>query len=203
MEADWSETRAILQEVEQLFQRDDDIRDVHDIKKMVKEIDSHCVNSLKDAKEIIKQYTNTVAQKEKEILAPPESVHSANIDVYKAEKENVSSQIEQLREIINSKRENITKLASQAIVLQERSLECSAGSQLADSRTAYALSLYAKISNITWDYKGSSHLLAGTIGRDHLQTIERFELDTTNVSSFDISNKLWDMISMGVEVVTE
>ena len=90
------------------------------------------------------------------------SVHSANLEVYKANKENIGAQIEQLHQIIDSKRENITKMASQAIVLQERSGECSAGSQSADSRTAYALSLYAKISNITWDYKAPQGVLAGS-----------------------------------------
>ena len=195
---DWTDTRAILQEVEKLFQRDDDVRDVQDTKKMIKEIDSHSGNSLKDAKEIIKQYTNAVAQKEKEILAPPESVHAANLDVYKAEKENLGSQIEQLREIVNTKRENITKMASQAIILKERSSECSAGSQLADSRTAYALSLYAKISNISWDYKAPDTRLAGTIGRDDLRTIESFDIDTTTLTPFQLSNKLWDMIGDGV-----
>lgn len=82
--------------------------------------------------------------------------------MYKSNKENLGTQVEQLRQIIDSKRENISKMASQTIVLQERSSECSAGSQLADSRTAYALSLYAKISNITWDYKAPAGKLAGS-----------------------------------------
>ena len=52
---DWGETKAILLEVEQLFNRDDDIRDVQDVKKMSNEIEVHCANNLKDAKEIIKR----------------------------------------------------------------------------------------------------------------------------------------------------
>ena len=50
----WAETKAILLEVESLFNRDDDIRDVQDVKKMAHEIEVHCANSLKDAKDIIK-----------------------------------------------------------------------------------------------------------------------------------------------------
>ena len=59
--------------------------------------------------------------------------------------------------------ENISKITKQISVLNERSAECSAGSQLADSRTAYALSQYAKISNITWDYKAAQGKLSGSI----------------------------------------
>ena len=55
MSVDWSEAKAILLEVESLFNRDDDVRDVQDIKKMANEIEAHCSNNLKDAKEIIKR----------------------------------------------------------------------------------------------------------------------------------------------------
>jgi hypothetical protein len=61
MSATWSEAKTILQEVEHLFKRDDDVRDVRDIQKMQKEIDSYCSNNLKDAKELIKgMYTHQV-----------------------------------------------------------------------------------------------------------------------------------------------
>lgn len=56
---DWGETKAILLEVEQLFNRDDDVRDIEDIKKMQREVDNHQQNSLKDAKEIIKGKRDT------------------------------------------------------------------------------------------------------------------------------------------------
>ena len=155
---------------------------------------------MKDAKEMVKQFTQIVSQKEKEILAPPESVHNANLEIYNKEKENLGGQVSQLKEIIDTKRENISKMTSQAIVLQERSKECVSGSAIADSRTAYALSLYAKISNITWDYTAPVGHLAGTIGRDHIQAVEKFDIDTSKLSSFQLSNKLWDMIAEGMDV---
>ena len=54
MTTEWAETKAILSEVEQLFNRDDDIRYIFDVKKMAKEIDSHCSSYLLETKEIIK-----------------------------------------------------------------------------------------------------------------------------------------------------
>lgn len=44
----------ILSELEQLFSRDDDIKDILDIKKMQSEIEVQCNAHLKDAKEIIR-----------------------------------------------------------------------------------------------------------------------------------------------------
>lgn len=58
MSIDWAETKAILLEVERLFSRDDDIKDIQDIHKMQKEIEQHCANSLKDSKELIKGVHN-------------------------------------------------------------------------------------------------------------------------------------------------
>jgi hypothetical protein len=54
MSVDWADTKMILLEVEKLFIRDDDVRDIHDINKMQHEIEQHCANSLKDAKLLIK-----------------------------------------------------------------------------------------------------------------------------------------------------
>jgi uncharacterized protein Yka (UPF0111/DUF47 family) len=54
MANDWGETKLILHELEQLFNRDDDIKDILDIKKMEKEIDLLYSNRLTDAKELIK-----------------------------------------------------------------------------------------------------------------------------------------------------
>ena len=52
--SDFNDTKVILNELEQLFHRDDDIKDILDIKKMELEIQTQCNNKLKDAKEIIK-----------------------------------------------------------------------------------------------------------------------------------------------------
>ena len=67
-DVNWSETKAILLELEQLFKRDDDVNDIDDIKKMSKEIDLIYENNLKSTKELIKDMTARVAEKEKDII---------------------------------------------------------------------------------------------------------------------------------------
>jgi hypothetical protein len=69
---DWGETKAILLEVEQLFNRADDLRDVEEIKKMQTDLQGHYNAALLGAKELIKEMTVKVAEKEAEIVAPSE-----------------------------------------------------------------------------------------------------------------------------------
>jgi hypothetical protein len=52
--SDWSETRSLLTELEQLFLRDNDVSDVLDVAKMAKEIEIHRESNLMSAKALIK-----------------------------------------------------------------------------------------------------------------------------------------------------
>jgi len=66
----FSDTKIILNELEQLFNRDDDIKDILDIKKMLTEIDAQSSMRLGDAKEIINAMTAQVTERESQIKAP-------------------------------------------------------------------------------------------------------------------------------------
>ncbi len=202
MSADWAETKAILLEVEQLFNRDDDVKDIADIHKMAEEIKGHADNNLKDAKELIKQMLAVVAEKEAEIIAPSASAHAASLEKYIADKENVSSQIESSREIIDGKRENIARMAKQTVTLKEKAHEFEGpANDLSDSRTAYALSLYAKISNIAWNYdKSNAGHLAGSVGHDLTSEIHPFSIDTRTKTSYEVADALWQKIAEGMSV---
>lgn len=52
---DWTETKSILHELEDLFLREDDLNDIQDIQKMAREIDLHYSHSIKDFKQLIKR----------------------------------------------------------------------------------------------------------------------------------------------------
>jgi hypothetical protein len=76
-------------------------------------------------------------------------------------KENVAVQIDSLLSDIDSKKQHIAKMASTALGLRERANEFTISNEMADSRTAYAISLYNKISGITWDHKTEVGVLKG------------------------------------------
>ncbi len=201
MSVDWAETKAILLEVEQLFNRDDDVADVEDIRKMSEEIKLHSENNLKNAKEIIKKMTSIVATKEAEIMAPSVQAHAASLEKYIIDKENISTLIDTTRDTIDNKRDNIASLATQALVLKEKAADFDGPtSDLTDSRTAYALSLYAKITNIAWNYdKCTPGSLAGSVGNDITNEISSFSIDTRSKTSFEVADALWDKIAEGIE----
>lgn len=50
----WNETKAILNELEQLFDRDDDVKDILDIQLLEKEVLFYNAQKSKTAKELIK-----------------------------------------------------------------------------------------------------------------------------------------------------
>lgn len=104
--------------------------------------------------------TAQVTQKEGEIMAPPMVEHEATLKKI-LDKENNQKKLDNLVRDIESKRNNIVKLSDTCVTLQERTQEFKVNSSIADSRTAYAISLYAKISNITWDYSAPPGHLAG------------------------------------------
>lgn len=76
-------------------------------------------------------------------------------------KEAITQQNEALAKLIDAKRQNTMKMTNTGLSLKERANEFIVSSDMADSRTAYAISLYAKISNITWDYNAPQGKLAG------------------------------------------
>ena len=59
-------------------------------------------------------------------------------------------------------------------------------------RVKYALSLYGNISNIVWDY-GSENVKGMITSTDGSPT-KMFNIDATNTSSYEITNKIWDLI---------
>ncbi len=78
-----------------------------------------------------------------------------------SEKENIHQQIDHILHTMEQKKANVTKLQSSSQQLQDRAHEFTMTSAMADSRTAYAITLYSKISNITWNYAAGDNHLAG------------------------------------------
>lgn len=69
----------------------------------------------------------------------------------------MNRQYESLREVIDCKHERIKDLA-QSRVDNAAQANSAPAAVMMDSRTAYALSLYTKISNITWNYESTEDI---------------------------------------------
>ena len=62
---------------------------------------------------------------------------------------------------INKKRESTMNIASECLQLKQQVNECSEKNAVSETRTSYALSLYKKISSISWDYEETPTKLSG------------------------------------------
>jgi archaellum component FlaC len=76
-------------------------------------------------------------------------------------KDEIQNHLNSLRDQIDAKRDSISNIMANITALKQQVADCNASLQLQDSRTAYAISLYSKISHITWNYKGASGRLCG------------------------------------------
>eukprot|EP01039_Chlorochromonas_danica_P005218 gene5218-5749_t len=189
--SEWNETKQILQELEHLFSREDDVKDILDIKKMEHEIEAHSATQRQEAKDIIK---GAVTKKEVEITAPTQAEHAAALRKL-SDKENIVAQSEQLKQTLVQKKDKIAKAQNNAAALLERANEYTLSATMADSRTAYAISLYSKISNITWNYNALPNHLSGWISNESKKEMIPFDIDMRVTSSpFDVANELWDLI---------
>lgn len=81
------------------------------------------------------------------------------------EKEQLALDMNKDQQEMTTKLQEISALAQQTVALQEQTQDFSLSDSMTESRTAYALSLYSKISNISWDYavtgEGEGGRLAG------------------------------------------
>eukprot|EP01031_Cornospumella_fuschlensis_P040344 gene40344-49165_t len=194
--ADWNETKAIMQELEQLFNRDEDAQDVANIKQMEKEIKALSQQQFTETKELIKAMTAAISRKETEIVAPSQSEHSASLRKL-ADKENILAQTETIFQQIEQKNQSLSKLQQTATGLKQRTEDLSLSASMTDSRTAYAISLYSRISNITWDYPASAPdtKLKGWLSNEAKKEMHAFELDVYQRPPHEVADMLWEMIA--------
>ena len=90
------------------------------------------------------------------------------------------------------------KMAANVVSIQEKKEEFEANASRSDTTTSHALALHTKITNITWDYSVPAGRLGGCIGNNNTMEIKKFNIDTRNLTSFELANTLWDMVGEGV-----
>jgi hypothetical protein len=194
----WQDTRMILHELEGLFTREDDLEDVSDIKKMKQEIANHGAIRLKDAKEIVKGMMSQLSSKANDINTMQQADHAGILKKI-TEKKNINSlQIDSLLKGIDAKKTDIEKMKKTSMGLQDRMKNYNVSTEMMDSRTAYAISLYAKMTNITWDYSADKDHLTGCVGNSNKKEFVKFDIDKNSLSEVELADQLWDLIEEGV-----
>lgn len=92
-----------------------------------------------------------------------QSIHSKQLERVFQDKENVNTQIARIRDEVDQRREATIQLASETLKIRRQVVEMGEETTVSETRSSYALSLYQKISGISWDTKQqSSRVLAGS-----------------------------------------
>ena len=145
-------------------------------------------------------------------------MHATTLQQLHKEKENVLTSMENTKTIILAKQDSIAKIHSKAKLLHEKGEEFSKQNQSEDLKITYAISLYSKISNITWDYDAPSDHLAGCtfefrcaylvvyihvlyidIGHENTKDYESFDIHLNSLTATEVADFLWDKIAAGVQ----
>ncbi len=90
-----------------------------------------------------------------------QSFHNSRLDELQLEKENLSLKINIVSGAIEQKCSVISEIVNDTLKNQSTISEYENVNILNESRTVYALSLYSKVSNISWDYASPSDHLCG------------------------------------------
>ena len=64
-------------------------------------------------------------------------------------------------------------------------------------RLKHAISLYANITGIKWQYGGKDGVLAGTISLPNREEVHQFAIDPEVTPMFNATNMLWDIMDGG------
>ena len=85
-------------------------------------------------------------------------MHASKVNEQSQDKENLSQQANNLSTKVAQKTTSVSQLQQQIDNLDSAMASIRAESENADKRAEYALSLYNKITNITWNYEDNENL---------------------------------------------
>jgi hypothetical protein len=80
------------------------------------------------------------------------------MQTYIEEKENASGQFNSLRNTLKEKQANVDALKSQLQKVEASIIQLKEENTSAEKRAEYSLSLYNKVTNITWSEDASDHV---------------------------------------------
>jgi len=139
-------------------------------------------NQVIELTQVVQRLTLTSKNKE-DLFAQREALET--------DKKKINQRISQLEaQIKNTKNETKDKTAELQQIEQQEEAPLEEDPELVLLGNKY--DLFVKISNIKWDYEKPS-IIAGTVYLEN--NIKPFEFNKDEYSDFEITNKLWDLMS--------
>ncbi|CAM9264772.1 unnamed protein product, partial [Chrysoparadoxa australica] len=190
----WDETKAIMEELESLYSDGSDVNEVKKVVALKERLRGITSQQQLEGKTIIKDMTARVAQLERDRTAPSQQAFEAMASELEQQKASASQALTNMEGEVQATEREVEVLAKQVGEV-DLMIQNTVENHIADMpRVQNAVSLYANISNIRWNYDTDSDVLAGWVTCPENGTLRAFSLDLTQEDKFTTANKLWGMM---------
>ncbi|XP_022144074.1 uncharacterized protein LOC111013852 isoform X1 [Momordica charantia] len=171
-----------------------DVQTLNQCLEHVKALQSFCDDDFSNVHSSVQDYEKKIeACRQKTEEAKARTVADAEMDVLEEELEEELRKEHLLMEEIRLVTSEINELDCQRISVQERKQAMKKLEQQ-ELRAQRKLSMYASVTDIIPNMDDQSKISGHIVDRNK-RVVQKFELDPTKTSAFDICNSIWDMIN--------
>jgi len=189
----YEEIDATLREVVKLFSERTDIKTVLEAGHATAELKSLCDARHKEIQQTIRELAGQTQRTKQQHEERQEALlNPAPREELLKERTRVEENITRLRKDTDNLKEQTIRAESCGSELGVREQKLWQDENVEVPRLRHAISLYANISSIRWDY--SSSKVKGFITSGTGSGIKSFELEPSQQSEFAVINSLWDLM---------
>jgi len=196
----WDATLSIIRELTDLYSGvdTDDVSDASSIPSLVSKVRG----AYDDACECVKVKADELERRvrEKEATVERENVEEVGNKMKELHEreERLNAEVARIGSEVSSYQSQID--AHKSTISSELSLLNSVSSSAADElpRIKHAISLYANITNIKFDYSADGRL-KGQVAIPDKEEVHGFDIDAAKCTGYDIADRLWGMMEKGAE----
>ena len=188
-----SELKDICRGLMSHFDRDDDAATVRQIVGVSKSAREAVARAQRGPKQAIRGLSaENDALRENSQRSEPAEVAAKRLQKLHQQKASEESELERMRAAEENALRSIQNLEERHAQAAGENAQVRDMAAVEIPRVKYALSLYANISNIVWDY--SSENVKGMITSPAGEPTKSFNIDPSSATNFDITNQLWDLM---------
>ena len=192
-EKDYADIKATSEEVIKHFAERTDMKIVEEAGKATAELKSLCDARHREIVQCVRELQGQVKREQQQHQERKDSLlNPAPREEMLKERNRVEEDITRLRKETDALREENNRSETRGSELGEREQSLWQQENVEVPRLRHAISLYANISSIRWDY--SSRHVKGFITSASGSGIKSFELEPSQQSEFAVINSLWDLM---------
>jgi hypothetical protein len=188
-----SELKDICRGLMSHFDRDNDVATVRQIVGVSRSVREAVARAERGPKQTIRALSaENDALRENCRRAEPAEVAAKRLQKLHQQKASEESELERMRAAEENALRSIQNLEERHAQAAGENAQVRDMAAVDIPRVKYALSLYANISNIVWDY--SAENVKGMITSPVGEPTKSFDIDPSSATNFDITNQLWDLM---------